>query len=363
MRSTTVRRLGVSVVAAGVALSTVAACGSSKKGNANNGGASAQGGGTGAAMLKQAVDKLASSNAVTVTLKVAATPDQIRAFAKAGGAKSDLSDSTVALITGASVAISTKAENGDISAGKNDTDFAATIGGATAIDVRYLSGSKQLFVKADVAKLEALSHKQVPATIAALGNEPQFAFIKDLLAGKWLELQGAAGVLQQFNLSGHSSASASAGPGALDFATRLLDTLTADVTTTDAGGTANGEHLVLSASLKKLAADIESLASSVPAGSLAGSKLSKLATAPDRTITMDAYVKDGSLASLTLDYDQLVPAAKASLVAVQHLPLELDFSNAAGNTSAPSGATPVDLAKLVQQFGPLLAGQLGGSGG
>lgn len=376
MGSTTARRLGVSVLVAGVALSA-AACGSSKK-STSGGGSTGGGASTGAtnteaaaspqAAFTQAISNITSGDSATVTLKVGATAEQIKSFAAATGtsASDAPSDAALALITGASVTFTTHAESGDLKSasttGKTDTDVAVNVGGGPVFDIRYIGGSKQLFVKVDVPKIASLAHQTVPPQIAQLGASPQYAFIKDALAGKWLELQGFSALAQQFGaLAGRASASASAAPGVSeDFAAKLLSSLTADVTATDAGSTDQGEHLVLSAPLKKLAGDLETLISSVPGGSLAGSRLPSLTDVPDKTVTIDAYVKDHALTSLSLDIVQFAPADKASKVAGQHLPIELDFSGAAGDTSAPSGASPVDLSKLAQQFGPLLGSQLGG---
>lgn len=374
MGSTTARRLGVGVLVAGVALSA-AACGSSKK--STSGGNTGGGSSTGATNTEaasspqdaftQAIGNITSGDSATVTLKIGATADQIKSFAAATGtaAKDVPSDATLALITGASLTFTTHAESGDLktasTTGKTDTDVAVNVGGGAVFDIRYIGGSKQLFVKVDVPKIASLAHQTVPPQIAQLGASPQYAFIKDALAGKWLELQGFGALAQQFGgLAGGASASAAPSGVSQDFAAKLLSSLSGDVTATDAGSTDQGEHLVLAAPLKKLAGDVETLISSVPGGSLAGSRLPKLSDVPDKTVMIDAYVKDHALTSLSLDIVQFAPADKAAKVAGQHLPIELDFSGAAGDTGAPSGASPVDLSKLAAQFGPLLGSQLGG---
>jgi hypothetical protein len=328
---------------------------------------STKGSGAAQAAFAQAVANISAGKAETVTLRLGATAAQIKAFATATGAsaKEMPSDASLALITGANLAFAVKAESGDLktasTTGKTDTDVAVNVGGNPVIDIRYLGGTKQAFLKVDVPKIASLAHKQVPAQISQLGQTPQFAFIKDALDGKWLELQGLTALEQQFGALAGGSASASAAPGAGgDAAAKLLAALTTDVTASDAGSTDKGDHLVLSAPLRKLAGDVQAIVASVPGGSLAGSKLSSLNNVPDKTVTIDAYVKDHALASLQLDLVQFAPADKAGKVAGQHLPVELDFSGTAGDITAPSGATPLDLSKLAQQFGPLLAGQLGG---
>ncbi|HVU71697.1 MAG TPA: hypothetical protein VHE83_01930 [Mycobacteriales bacterium] len=376
MRSTYARRMGVSVLVAGVALSTVAACGSSKKSDNGNGsstptGAAATGaGGSAQATFTSAVAKVTSGDSATVTLRLGATEAQLKAFASETGQNGKLpSDTALALLTGGSITFATHAEAGDLktaaTTGKTDYDFAINAGGGPILEFRYLSGSKRAFIKLDVPKIATLSGKTVPPAIAQYGKTPQFSFLQDALAGKWLELQGLPAIIQQFStLAGGASAPASPAAGASgDVASKLLSTLTADVAATDAGSTDKGEHLVLAAPLQKLAADLQSITASVPGGSLAGSRLTKLNDVPNRTVNVDAYVKDGALTTLSLDIVQFAPADKASTVAGQHLPIELDFASTAGDTGAPSGATPVDLSKLAAQFGPLLAGQLGSAGG
>jgi hypothetical protein len=376
MKATTGRRLGVSVLAAGVVLAA-AGCGSSKKSDTGSGGTSApasagtstgSSGGSGDAQsaFAKAVDNLASGDAATVSLKVGATADQIKAFAQATGAsaKDIPSDDALALITGSSFQITTKAESGSLkdaaSSGKTDTDVSVNVGGNAVFDVRYIGSTKTAYLKVDVPKIASLAHTQVPASIASLGASPQFPFLKDALAGKWIELDGLSAVAKQF--AGLAGASASAAPSvSTDLAAKLLNTLTGDVTATDQGSTSDGEHLVLTAPLQKLATDFQTIVSEIPGGSLAGSKLSDLSNVPAKNVTIDAYVKDDKLTKLGLDIIQFAPAADAAKVAGQHLSLELAFSGSAGDTSAPSGATKVDLGQLVQQFGSFLPG-LSGAG-
>jgi hypothetical protein len=67
----------------------------------------------------------------------------------------------------------------------------------------------------------------------------------------------------------------------------------------------------------------------------------------DRTVTVDAWVKDGALTEVSVDLAQFTGASTTPV------PLTVTFVHSGGDITRPSGATPVDLTKLSSLMGAL----------
>jgi hypothetical protein len=349
----TTTRLSVSVLTLGVVLAGVTACGSSKKSSATGGGSTSAAAPADAhASFTQALEAAGKSDG-TVTFKLAATAADLTALSKLSGSSSSAASDQklVSLLSSGSIVFEHKGK---------DAEFSVVVGGAPVVQFRTVA--KQPYLRIDVAKINTLAGGKLPTqSLDVAAAQPQFAFLKDALAGKWLHITGADAFVKQFQGLAGGSASASANAGQLkSVRDKLVTALEGDVTVKDAGSAPQGEHLVLSAPLKKVATDFQSIVSALPGVGLAGKQLSSLSKVPDRAVTIDAFVKSGDLTALQLDLVQFAPPADAAKVAGRHAPLELDFSTDAPTIDAPSGAATLDLGALGSTFAGLLGSLSGG---
>jgi hypothetical protein len=299
------------------------------------------------ALAKFSVDKGAS-----ITIKVAATKDELLTLARADSTFSKADEKAVGYLSGATITIKTRAKA---------TDFAVNLDGEALLEF-VGTAKKDLYLRADVRKIASLAGQDSAKLESLTGSlPPTFSFVKDAIAGRWLKLDGAA-VEQLANLAkaqagAKSSLSPADGKGLQE---RLVAGLRDNFTVKDAGSTDKGEHLILTGNTKKLAAALTSIAGSIPgAGALAGKK--DLTNVADKDVTVDAYVTDGGLSALQLDLAQFASKDKAAL-AGKHVPLEISFAPGPDSVAVPATSVPVDLNALLSGVLGGGFGKLGGAG-
>jgi outer membrane murein-binding lipoprotein Lpp len=308
----------VMCAAAGAVL-VAAGCGGQSKSNAAT---------TPKGELSAGFQHLADSDVLTATLQLETTAHDLQSYAKASGDK--LPTATAQAIAGAQLVIETKGSGTDKAVSLRGVD-----GGNTLVELRVVDGS--LYLQGDLRGILTLAHKE---------NLPPF--VQAFVAGKWITLGKDAldAIAGQLGANAGVSGTPSAGPQLLS---DLRDALNHDVTVTAAGTDSTGNHLVLTGNVKKLATDLQSaVAKSVPGGSALGQQLHS-ADVPSRNVTLDAWVKDGSLRKLSLDLVQFADKGQAPAGAT--LPLSITFAESGDDISAPSGATPIDLTQLGSLIG------------
>ena len=310
--------------------------------------------------LAASVSNLGASDTLGVTVKLEIPPAALQQLARSQGDRLTAQDA--AAISGAQLTIEAKTTNGknltDLKPGdKNATAVAITASsnGHTYLEMRVLSGD--LYLQGDVKGFLGLIHKsktyaEVQARAASLPD-----FVKALVAGKWVSLNGAAAqsVAGQFGVQTGSSSGASRGQ-----AGKMLDDLKAllnkDVSVTKVGTDDRGDHLRVSGNAKTLANDAyQSLSTTVPGG--AALSQAQPQNVPSRVVTVDAWVKDGVLSELSVDTSQFLD--KKDKASGQPLPITVTFTQSGGDISKPSGVTPIDLTQLGSLFGALSAGSSG----
>lgn len=329
------RRVTFVAVALSATVALLAGCG-----GGSSGGNSGSTGGTGtnnpslspSAELQSALTNLGKSSTLTATLKTTASADQIKSYVSSQG--STISDSGASSLAGATLSIEVKAPSGKTLA--DGSSGSALNIGVSANDkslfmVRFVN--KVLYLQVDLKDLlndlgKASTYQQVEAGAATY---PQFA--QDLLNGKPVSLP--LSTLQ--SIAGSSGGSGSTSSNAV---ISLLKTVLTTDTTVTRTGTGDTDTLKLTGNTAKIAADLQSgLAQAVPTfGSLLGGSAGNV---PNKTIVMTATVNGGALSSLSVDLAQFSKKPSAA-----SLPIELDFAESGPDISAPSGATPVDLASL-----------------
>jgi hypothetical protein len=215
--------------------------------------------------------------------------------------------------------------------------------------MRVLSGD--LYLQGDVKGFLDLVHQsktysEVQARTASLPP-----FVKALVNGDWVSLSGAAAQ----GLAGQFGVQAGGQSGNQAQSKKMIDDLQAllrkDVAVTRLGSDDRGDHLRLSGNARQLVNDAyQTFASAVPGGGAALSQ-AKPQNVPSQKVSVDAWVKDGVLSEIALDFGQF--AKPGDPAAGQHLPIALTFEQSGDDISKPSDATPIDLTQLGGLFGGL----------
>jgi hypothetical protein len=320
--------------ACGVVLAVTTACGGSGESVPENPKAA----------LSASVGNLADSDVLTTTLRLDTTPEDLKSFAAKDG--DELSDADAAAIAGAEVVLQVQSNNGDklseLKPGDNDAanvSFRALSNGQTYVELRVVDGD--LYLQGDVEGILDLLHQSkayadVQARVASLPG-----FVQAFVEGRWVSINGTAaqGLLGSF--SGDQTPDEAQGRQLVDDLQGMLER---DVTVTRAGSDDRGDHLVLTGNTRELARDFLDVASSAVPGGQAATGQFDPEDAPDRDITVDAWVKDGVLSEISLD---LVQFAKPGEVdAGMHLPIAVAFEQDGDDIGEPEDVTPVDLTQL-----------------
>lgn len=311
--------------------------------------------------LSASISNLTDSNALTVTLKLDSTGAALEQLAQSQ--KHKLSAADAQAIAGLNVIFATKTTNGQkLSALKPGDSNSANLSvrvvdsGQSLAELRVVGGN--IYLRGDLQTILNLAHRST--TYAELRARAQKlpAFVQALIAGKWVSLNGDAlkGLASQFGVNPSQSPSSSQSQQLLNDLKGVIDR---DVTVTRHGSDSRGDHLVMSGNIRTLATDLmTSVQSAVPGGAALGNQF-KPGSVPSRAVTVDAWVKDGKLAEMSLDLLQFAKPGQAPAGA--HVPLALTFADTADDISAPSGATAVDLSQLGSVLGAFSGGASSGA--
>jgi len=358
MLTSTRRRATAMTALAGLALVTTAACGSSSSGG---GGSTANL--SPAAAFAKGRTAIGKANAVTFTLKLDVTADQILALDHSSGGK--MTADQAAAVAQGNVILAIKSAGGTLASQANKglgggvVGLDVNAGGAPGLlQLRYLG--KDLYVRADVAKyFQFTKANKAPLTSLTAHLPPALSFVKDAIAGKWIKLP-IQDILKTVKSSGLiPQATKSASPEQFNALRQALSNIfDKDVTTTRVGADPLGDHLQLTGSSRTLATDfvsaIKGSISSIPGAGTAFSSFDAT-TVPDRQITVDIFVKDGALSTIKLDLTQFASAADKARFGDKPLFVELGIARSA-TVDAPSGAVNVDIATLLGSLGGLFGG-------
>ena len=295
---------------------------------------------------------LSDTDALTVTLKLETTGDKLVGFAKESG---DKLDPTVAQeIASAAIVLETKTSDGthlsDIKPGKKVSSasrFLIQDNGRTLGEFRVMTDA--LYAQADVKTLlDLFQQSKAYADLTARAAQMP-AFAQAFVQGKWvsLDLNAVKALASQF---GGAAASPST-QQSQKLLTDLKVVLGKDVTVTRVGSDAGGDHLKLTTQSRQFVTDLmQALSADVPAAGLATSSF-KPSSVPERSVSVDAWVKDGVLSKLSVD---IVQFAKPSEVKPgDSLPVVLLFARSGDDITKPAGATPIDTTQLFTLLGSL----------
>jgi hypothetical protein len=299
-----------------------------------------------------ALQNTSHTDVLTSTLKIDATPEQLLAFAKATTAKGDSAPTPKQAqeITAGKLVIETKSSDGkqltSVVPGGGahiDTSIAFVEDNATDAEIRVVDST--IYLRGDLKALIALGGK--PAIydnlVAEVSKMP--AFVRDFIAGKFVSIDTATLKTLAAEVGGAAGVSTPTSQQFQDFAATLKADINRDVTVTKVGSDDKGDHLVLKAQSQTLVKDLltsvakvePQLATKIQADANAGK-------VPERTVTLDAYVKDGSVSGLSLDLAQF--ADPGQVPATTHIPLTMTFEQSGDDIAKPANATPVDVSQL-----------------
>ena len=299
------------------------------------------------------LDGLGNTDALTVTLKLDASSDQLVALSKEDPSGTPLTAKQAQELSTASVVIETKTTDGSklstatgSSPSKAAFRLAVQDSGSSLAEIRSLDNT--LFVQADLKTLLDIfgKSKQYGDLTARTSSLPPF--VQAFVQGKWvsLDLNSLKSLASQFG------ASASTNPQQNQkLLNDLKATLGRDVTVTRVGTDDQGDHLKVTAQSRTLVDDIvKTVQADMPSAGLATNAL-KPSSVPDHSVVIDAWVKDGALSKLSLDLVQFAKPGEAK--AGDHLPVVLTFDKSGDDIGKPSGAVAVDTSQLFTLLGAL----------
>jgi hypothetical protein len=311
--------------------------------------------------LLAALDNTSHTDVLTSTLKLDVTPEQLLSFAKATTAKGDSAPTLKQAqeIAAGKLVVETKSNDGkqltSVLPGGGahiDTNIAFVEGSATDAEIRVVGST--IYLRGDLKSLIALGDK--PAVynnlVAEVSKLP--AFVRDFVAGKFVSIDAATLKTLAAEVGGTAGVSTPTAQQLQDFAATLKADINRDVTVTKVGSDDKGDHLVLKGQSQALVKDL--LAAVAKVEPQLATKIQADANAskvPARAITLDAYVKDGTVSELSLDLAQF--ADPGQVPATTHVPLTMTFEQSGDDIAKPASATPVDVSQLFS-----ILGQLGG---
>jgi len=341
--------------------------------------------------VSTALSGLEDAKSATFTVKLDTTAADLAAISKAQGDPMSASDQkTAAQVLAGDVVFSMEAADGKTfgdsakagasGAGAKDlqsllgdpkalsellkqqgkSSFAVRQGGKSLLDVRSLDG--KIYLQADVKKILTLADQDPSLVEQQLSSlPPSMAPLAKAAKGEWvsLDLAKAAAAVNDTGLL-KTLPTPTAQP-TLDAAKlqRLVDSLKSayqsKATITDLPESDRGDGFRLSAPAKQVAQAVsDDLISLVGKGSEAEIRKS-INDIPNKTFSLDVWVKDDKLNYLSLDLTQFLDKP----VTGKKLAVLVDVDVDSADVSAPSGATEIDVKQILGQL-PL--GAMAGGG-
>ena len=304
------------------------------------------------AAFATALSGLADTDVLTVTLKLDTTGDKLVGYAKEGG---DTLDPKVAdQIATADLVFETKTADGtkfsDVKPGKSVKAAARILiqdGGQTLGEFRVLTDA--LYAQADLKTLlDLFQQKKAYATLSARASQMP-AFAQAFVQGKWvsLDLNALKALAGQFG-------GANASPSSQQTQKLIADlkaVIGKDVTVARVGTDSQGDHLRLTTQSRSFVTDLmQAVNTDIPAAGLATGSF-KPTSVPEHSIVVDAWVKDGALAKVSVDVVQF--AKPSDVKPGDSLPVVLTFDRSGDDISKPASATPIDTSQLFTLLGSL----------
>jgi hypothetical protein len=361
MLARTSRGLAVAAIAA-AAVGGLAACGTSSDKTASQSPKDA---------ITTAYTKLLDHDSLTATVKIDESANDLVALSTTNGSTDDpdntpLTQQQANAIAGGSIQLAEKVSSGTLGkpvAGAASSSAITVNAGDDPKLVEFRVVDKKAYARVDVPQFEkygAIKQSDL-AELTGPSAPPQAAFLKDVVAGKWIQLP-----LQDALDAEGGAAGAKPSVSPTQTLGALQNIFTKDVSSTKVGKDSTlGDQYNLVASSRVVATDLVATVKS-ELGSIPGAdkELANLdpATVPDKNVTVQAFVKNDTLNAVRLDVAQFLTGADLASLKGKPFYIEADFSNTA-DVSAPASSTNVTFGSLVALFEGLSGGSGTTSGG
>lgn len=307
------------------------------------------------AQLTSAVQELGSQDGLTITLSLQSTPESLAALAAEDGGQ--LTSEDADKILGSSVTLSARQ-----GAMPEESQFALALnaaGSSNTFEMRVVNDN--LYARADVASILELAGED-PSAAQAMARQASASgldFAVPAVEGRWLTIQGLSKLSQQLGGGMPPPTPSEIQQQAIE---EFSQAIQSSATVTEAGEDEAGQHIVATVPLRDLFKRFTDLASSL--GPLPG-PLPPESEIPDEPLRLDAWVSDGKLTQVELDFLQFAAYADEDVPeGVEQLALRLDIDEFAGGIEEPTDAVPIDLEKIMGAFfGGMMGGMPAGGGG
>ncbi|GAA1985169.1 hypothetical protein [Kitasatospora viridis] len=325
--------------------------------------------------VSAAFQKLGESKDLGIKLSLDVTPDQLTAYTKATGEKMD--PKAVQALAGLSISVGLHADKPLKDVKALNAPAGSTPDPQAEAELKQLTADYLIADRTGAALLELRQvggvtylHGDLTAVAKLTGEDPdqmrkgldeagdQLGPIKDALNGGWVEFDPQT--LKDFGAK--AAAGASAAPGApsavpsvdpktgQDAFNSLKNMLSGDFSFESLGKKDGADEIRVSLSVRKLAEDVlkafKPVADKLPKEAAAGFPTSVPSDVPDKTVSAELAIKNGSLASATFDLAQLDSKAPST----SYLPLKLAFDQSAPAVQAPANATKLTEQDLEKAF-------------
>lgn len=302
--------------------------------------------------LSNALGALDDQAALTLSVSIDATPERLAEIAVAEGGELPLDLAEV--LVGSSVRMTVASPDG-----APLSDMAPDATGHVRMvvdtpdgelaDVRVVDGS--LYGRVDVPAVAQMAGEPVPTREElGLGGIPALGFLDTVLSGGWVSVSQ-----QDLEAVGGSLGATPEEPTEADASLverlrqRVDDAFDRTVTVTQDGSDADlGDRILVEASPRRLAEELPGILDGIPtpqgdAGELVRQMSEDLSQVREEPVTVAVYRRDGVATAVRLDLGQFDAQGTWNGVG-----LLVRFTRGDAGVDAPAGATPVDVASLVQ---------------
>lgn len=292
--------------------------------------------------LVDSVNSLGEMDSLSVTLSLQSDPESLSALAAEDGG--ELSSEDAQKILDSSLTISArKGEEPD----QGQAQVIVNVAGNDAVEMRVVD--QTLYLQADAPALVE-TFGQDPAVLDAVGQQAAASgldFVEPALNGEWLAIQGLDQLAEQFGGVAPS-------PNAEQqeqFIKDLSEAFESTAEVTSEGEDDVGSHLVATLPVRdlyeKLLENAESLTGAVP-----GTSLPPASEVPDEDVTVDAWVTDGRLSQVEIDFLQFAEISGEEVPeGVERFAFRVALDEFEGEVAVPEGAVDVDLQEVMQLLG------------
>lgn len=295
-------------------------------------------------VLVDSVRRLEDTKAISTTFTLQSTPESLQALAEDEGDTLDSEDAS--LILGSSMTLSS-VQGSEVSTG-GASEMLIDLDGVDALDVRVIG--QDFYARSDVRGVAEAFGQDAAALdqVAAQASAQGLAFLEPAVDGEWLALKGFSEVGK--SMTGGDTAPTLEQQKAFD---DLVDSLTKSAKVTDEGTEQAGSHLVATLPLREVYNDYSELLRKLPSSAAGQSDLPAVGELPrDGEIIIDAWVKDGALTQLEVDFLQFADEADEPVPEnVDELALRMTIDELEGTITDPPDAFEVDVQQVLGAFG------------